>query len=323
MKIDYKIYNEDIYNINLHLNQLLDGTNLTEEIIDYIRHAVKTGKRLRPLFCLLTYDLLGNKERESHHYYTACALELVHNATLIIDDIFDKDVYRRQEKSFYLHFSTFAALAVSYTMSSLAIDWASKSNSIPIIQTLISATHDLAMSLFTENQLRRTNSFASEDEIMELIDRKTATLFQSSTKIGALLANASNEDIERFKLIGLYFGRAYQLHDDLLSLISSIEAEGKSGVISDIQNRVQNFIVLEALKCINTEQVKILEDYYLRGANYPLERIKELLINCGAIEGVKKRIQFYITKIKELLKNYPNKAAKEKIIHLIESLQNQ
>ncbi|MHA2309837.1 MAG: polyprenyl synthetase family protein, partial [Candidatus Heimdallarchaeaceae archaeon] len=163
----------DIEHINSYLANLRNHSPYEDEINDLIDHILQRGgKRIRPLLCLLSFEMTSAEERNDMSYAAACALEVIHNASLLVDDIFDKDVFRRSEQAFYLKFSTFAALSLSYSMSSLALSLASQTNDMEVVEELINALHTLSASLFLEQKFRSLGEKMTKEDALKLIDKK-------------------------------------------------------------------------------------------------------------------------------------------------------
>jgi geranylgeranyl pyrophosphate synthase len=318
-KLDLPI---EVNQINSYLSELRNHSPYDDEINDLIDHILQNGgKRIRPLICLLSFEMISNEERNDSSLAAACSLEVIHNASLLIDDIFDKDVYRRQQKSFYLKYSTFAALSLSYSLSSLALSLASKTHVIEIVDELIKAIHTLSTSLYLEQKFRSGKKKMTKDEALQLIDRKTSCLFEAASVIGLLLGNSTKEDRDAMKNYGKLFGRAFQLRDDFFSLTSEQNELGKSGVWTDISNRIQTYIVLEAMDLVKSEEKEILEKYYIKKTEYPSDQIKSILVESGALEIVRKQITQYVDEANEILTKFPRSPSREKLIEITNLLR--
>ena len=308
---------KDIEEINNELIKLKDNAPYDEEIVNLIDEVIETGgKRIRPLITLLCYEMFSNKKRNNTIFAAACAIEIIHNASLLIDDVFDKDIFRRKKKSFYLKFSTFSAISMSYSLSSLAFGLALKTKLLEIVEELTKATQNLAVSLFLEQKFRNATTKMTKEEALLLIDRKTTTLFEAASVIGVLLDQATQEDIKKMKEFGKYFGRAFQLRDDLLSIIATEEEIGKTGVITDIKNRIQSYIVLVAMEQAVEEDKKKLEDYYIEKKDFDVEEIRALIKRSGAVSTVVKLVNKYIARAMSILESYPESIARNKLIEI-------
>jgi len=311
----------EIDQINDHLSNLRDNSPYDDEINDLIDYIIQRGgKRIRPLICLLSFEMISNKERDDNSFAAACAVEVIHNASLLVDDIFDKDIFRRQEKSFYLQYSTFAALSLSYSMSSLALSIASRTKALEVVEVLIKALHTLSSSLFLEQKFRNGVRKMTQDDALKLIDRKTSCLFEAGSLIGVILGTSEEKDRALMKLFGKLFGRAFQLRDDILSLTSTENELGKSGVWTDITNRIQTYIVLEAIELANDEDKKILSEYYVQKLDHPPSKVKQIIVDSGAIESIKKIIISFTNEADEILEKYPPSAARDKLKEITASL---
>lgn len=307
----------EVEQINSYLTNLRNYSPYDDEINDLIDQILQnSGKRIRPLICLLSFEMISNKIRDDSSLAAACALEIIHNASLIIDDIFDKDIYRRKEKSFYLKFSTFSALSLTYSMSSLALSLASRTETIEIVEEIINAISTLSTSLFLEQKFREGEKLMTKKEALQLIDRKTAVLFEAASVIGFILGNSTRENREKMKSFGTYFGRAFQLRDDYLSLTSKENDLGKSGVTTDISNRIQTYIVLEAMETLHEDKRQILYDYYVEKKDYSIDTIRKLLINSDAISKTRSLIIEYLEKAKLVLNEFPPSVARDKLMYI-------
>ncbi len=214
------------------------------------------AKRLRPLLTILTYQSLTGKEDVPEIMPIAAALEIIHNTSLMIDDIFDKDIKRRGKKAFYVEYGTFAALSIAFYLATIASEIILKARSLGAIEVLTRSTRDLSLSLYLSSK-EQGSKLLSLDDIFLILDKKTTTLFKACTWAPAKLANTSAEKEEKIASIGWYFGRAYQLRDDLLGVIGEPKVLGKHPV-SDITNRLQTYIFHQAYKKASAEQREIL-----------------------------------------------------------------
>ncbi|MCK4972180.1 MAG: polyprenyl synthetase family protein [Candidatus Heimdallarchaeota archaeon] len=315
-------FTEEVKEINNYLSTLKDQSPFDEEINDLINQILRNGgKRIRPLICLLSFEMISNKARDETSFAAACALEVIHNASLLVDDIFDKDIFRRNEKSFYLKYSTFAALSISYSMSSLALSLATKTKVIEVVDELVKTIHNLSSSLFLEAKFRSGKKKMLKEEALLLIDRKTSSLFEASSVIGGVLGTSSKVDRVNMKNYGKYFGRAFQLRDDLLAITSTSKDLGKSGALTDISNRIQTYIVLETMDLAKKEENDILIQYYLEKKQYSPQKIRKIIAKSASINLIKKEINRYISLAIEILEKYPQSEPRDKLISITKTLR--
>jgi len=312
----------EVKEINDYLSTLKNQSPFDDEINGLITQILQNGgKRIRPLICLLSFEMISNKTRDDTSFAAACALEVIHNASLLVDDIFDKDIFRRNEKSFYLKYSTFAALSISYSMSSLALSLATKTKVIDVVDELIKTIHNLSSSLFLEEKFRSGKKRMSKEEALLLIDRKTSSLFEAASVIGGVLGTSSKEDRVIMKKFGKYFGRAFQLRDDLLAITSTSKELGNSSVLTDITNRIQTYVVLKTIDLANKEEKEILISYYLERKQYSPNKIRKIIAKSASIELTKKEINDYINLAIEILEKYPQSKPRDKLISITNTIR--
>ena len=116
--------------------------------------ASSNGKKLRPLIALYLYRLLAGEESDERKIQPlTAALEISHNASLIVDDIFDKDELRRGEESFFVKFGTFAALSAAYNLSAFVFDLATRTDNNLVVREIGRAGSALSSALYLSKDL--------------------------------------------------------------------------------------------------------------------------------------------------------------------------
>ena len=175
------------------------------EILSYVLSA--PGKRVRPLILILSAEALGTPPAQS--ISAALAIELVHAASLVHDDILDHGIERRGSPSALERFGPEASLLAGDWLISRSIDLIS-GYSQPVIQAFSRACMDMS-----EGELMDLSCAGSPEDYYQCITRKTASLFSASAKIGGLISGAGKEDVARLESYGLHLGLGYQVLDDL------------------------------------------------------------------------------------------------------------
>ncbi|MCE7734607.1 MAG: hypothetical protein GPJ54_07010 [Candidatus Heimdallarchaeota archaeon] len=277
------------------------------------------SKKLRPLIVLYCFRMLvGDNQDESMLKPLCSAIEISHNASLLVDDIFDKDMLRRGEDSFFVKHGTFAALSIAYNLSAFVFDLSTRANNSEIVREFGKAGSALSSALYFSKDLK-TNHKVSREFFMDILHRKTSSLFESSAKVGSLLAthfnNIDRQKVEIIAKFGELFGTAYQLRDDVLAIIGSVKDLGKEPD-SDIINRFQSLITIEAMNLASEKDRIILEDFYFKGKDIDPESIRSILIDSG---GVRKVLETTI-KIRDealsILSQFEESSGKEMLIKL-------
>ncbi len=182
------------------------------------------GKRVRPMITLLAYRALGGKTVEDI-VDIATAIELIHTATLLHDDIIDGAETRRGKESAYKKFGLKSTLVAGDFLFIKAFEFAGKFD-----ETVVQWTAD-ACTRLTEGEILQgffnRNTDVTVADYLEIVKRKTASLFQTGAKIGVYLAGANPALVEQMDQYGLNLGIAFQIIDDVLDVIGHEELLGK------------------------------------------------------------------------------------------------
>jgi octaprenyl-diphosphate synthase len=180
--------------------------------------AVQDGKRVRPLIVLLVRDALSaqNSAAEVDPTRAAVAVELLHLESIIHDDIIDEEDVRRGKPAFHKKFGIPASILSADFVLGVILDIASQYDDSRIGRELSRAALRMSNGEFKEVLINRDSRNISLEEYLDVIRDKTAALFQSSAKIGALLSGTTRKQIDLVSDFGLNLGIAYQMQDDLL-----------------------------------------------------------------------------------------------------------
>lgn len=251
------------------------------EISSHLIHG--GGKRVRPLVTLLAFKLFSGKEVDDI-VDIATAIELIHTATLLHDDIIDGAEFRRGKESAYKKFGLKATLVTGDFLFIKAFEFAGKFD-----DTVVQWTAD-ACTRLTEGEMLQgffnRNSDVTFEDYLEIVRRKTASLFQTGTRIGAYLAGATPAMVERMDEYGLNLGIAFQMIDDVLDVVGQKELLGKPvgidlrdgnpslPIILALSERQQ--AVLEAFQCSHPTSEKIQEAIEAIGQGTAIQQAKSL-----------------------------------------------
>jgi octaprenyl-diphosphate synthase len=175
------------------------------EIISYVLST--PGKRVRPLILVFSAQAMGSDAPAALN--AAMAIELVHAASLVHDDILDHGLERRGSQSALQRFGPEASLLAGDWLISRSIELISH-YSQPVISTFASACMDMS-----EGELMDLSYASSQDEYIQCISKKTASLFSAAAKMGGLIARADEKDVARLESYGMHLGLSYQVLDDL------------------------------------------------------------------------------------------------------------
>ena len=172
----------------------------------------RLGKMMRPILVILSARMVGRCTQEVLH--AAVALEMLHTASLVHDDVVDESDRRRGQASVNARFGNKAAVLVGDYVLSMALEHAALTQSTQVVGLVAQLGQTLADGELL--QLYNTQSdIIDEKSYYSVIRKKTASLFAACSQIGAILAGGSDDDVERLRQIGQITGICFQLRDDI------------------------------------------------------------------------------------------------------------
>lgn len=216
-------------------NAMLDVVNSDVDVLrDASRHILSAGgKRVRPRMLMLSYIATGGRDLE-YAAAPAAAVELMHTASVVHDDINDHGVVRRGKASVNSKWGrTFALLTGDFLFTTVYTLLATYGDLNVIIAK---AARDLVEGETLQAAAVKNNEFTRE-AYARIIALKTASLFQASTELGGRLANASDDVIEALQQYGFNIGMAFQIIDDILDITGDEATLGKTSGIDIEQGR--------------------------------------------------------------------------------------
>jgi geranylgeranyl diphosphate synthase type I len=226
------------------------------------------GKRLRPVLAVISCFCCGGKMKDI--LYPAAGLEILHNYTLIIDDIIDNSIFRRGKPTVWKKFGSSIAqcLGVDYAASvfqAAARSRESKKISELFAKTMKQIAEGEILDILFEQAGRQKEPFVlknrfrkiSQKDYFEMAGRKTALLLAACCQIGGIAANAGKKEINALKTYGYNLGLAFQIQDDILDIFGGKEFGKKIG--KDIEERkLGNIVILYALTELSPKKRKKL-----------------------------------------------------------------
>ncbi len=255
-------FNEYINKINESLSREIESYSWSEFYLP-LKYACQGGKRIRPLILNLAAETINNdnisslnsKSRENI-FAVSSAIELLHTESVIHDDIIDSDNIRRGLPSFHVKYGYNASILTADFILGIILNISAKTNNNRITQELSTASIKMSEGEMLELRLVKNHKI-SQEEYITVIENKTASLFEASAKIGAILANGNEDQINALASFGRLLGIAYQIHDDLI----------------DYNNEERLFNILVKQNDEDNIFIEIMENTYL---NYSHLARKEL-----------------------------------------------
>ncbi len=250
--------NEIMQMVNDYLDQL-PYDRQPSSLYEPVKYVLSLGgKRIRPVLMLLGYNLW--REQPEQILMPACDIETYHNYTLLHDDLMDNADVRRGHQTVHRRWDANKAILSGDSMLVLAYQ---RMQQVPADKL------QQVMDLFTVTALEigegqeydmafETRNDVTEDEYIEMIRLKTSVLLACALKIGAILADAPQEDADRLYRLGEQVGLAFQLQDDLLDVYGDPKVFGKA-IGGDITSNKKTYMLINAVNRANDGQRAELE----------------------------------------------------------------
>ena len=227
--------------VTLFNESLSQGEGLLEQVLSHIRQ--RGGKRMRPMLILLTAKNYGVVSDVTQN--AALGLELLHTASLVHDDVVDESSERRGQPSVNASYNNKVAVLVGDYILSTALLRVALSDNHRIVQHLAELGRTLAAGEILQLS-NITNEEISEEVYYQVIDKKTAVLFESCATLGAISTGVSEEEIERAKEFGHYIGMIFQIRDDIFDYYESKEIGKPTG-----KDMVEGKLTLPVIYALN------------------------------------------------------------------------
>jgi octaprenyl-diphosphate synthase len=219
-----QIFADDMMKVEALLSEnVSSGIALIPDLSHYLLDA--GGKRIRPLLTLACAGLLNYEG--SHHYPLAAAVECIHTATLLHDDVVDQAEERRGKTSARLVWGNAANVLVGDFLFSRAFQLMVQTETLKVLEILARASSRIAEGEVLQ-LLSLKNLTVTEEHYFNIIERKTAELFAAACEVTGYLAQAPQGTCDALRRLGLHLGLAFQLQDDLLDYTADAGPLGKT-----------------------------------------------------------------------------------------------
>jgi octaprenyl-diphosphate synthase len=278
--------------VELFKQSLSQGDGMLESVLSHIRQ--RGGKRMRPMLILLTAKNYG--EVSSVTQNAALGLELLHTASLVHDDVVDESDQRRGQPSVNAEYNNKVAVLVGDYILSTALLRVALSDNHEIVQELAELGRTLSAGEILQLS-NISNQEISEDVYYQVIDKKTAVLFEACCKLGAISVGAPRDVIEKAAKFGHNIGMIFQIRDDIFDYYDSAEIgkptgndmlEGKLTLpIIYSLTHYENAAVLNLAKkvkngTINNDEIAILIEFAKQygGIKYAEKKMEEFAKEC-------------------------------------------
>ena len=302
---------------------LLEESRSEVELVTNVTHYVieSGGKRIRPALLILSAKLCGFEGQEAVHM--AAVMEFTHTATLLHDDVVDGAQVRRGiPSSNNVWNNAISVLAGDYLLS-LGINLVVQNRNPRILDILSRAACQMSEGEIFQ-YAKAGDIKVKEEDYLKIVTAKTALLFSASCEIGAVLANASPDQINAMAGYGLDLGRAFQLIDDYLDYLS-LESELGKIIGKDLEEGKITLPLIYALKKCNQKEKEFIEKVVLAKelSNKNLESILKIIKYYGGEKYTKQRADDFVNQALSQLEIFSDSKPKEVLTSLAQFITSR
>ncbi len=302
--------------VNKYLNSKLKGN--PKKLYDAAGHLIiHGGKRLRPYMVIRSCQILGGKI--SNAMPAASAVEMVHNFTLVHDDIMDNDEMRHGVPTVHKKFGMSVAILAGDVLFSKAFQIISESKlsanaTIKLVSRLSKACVDVCEGQLLDVKMAEDKRIPTQAEYITMISKKTAALFDVSCAMGAICATNKANDISNLSSFGRNLGIAFQITDDLIGVMGDPKVT-KKPVGNDLREGKKSLPILMAIKSAKGKDKKIILKAFgnSKVTKKDLNKAVDVIRALGIEENVRKQALKYAEKAQKSLTRYSGPAKTELI----------
>ena len=290
--------------------QLHSDVVLVNQIGEYIINA--GGKRVRPALVLLFANAFGY--RGTHQHMLAAVVELIHTATLLHDDVVDESALRRGQATSNAMFGNAASVLVGDFIYSRAFQMMVSVDSLRVMQILADATNVIAEGEVLQ-LINMRDADVSEARYLQVIHSKTAKLFEAAAKMGALIASASESEIEAAAEYGRLIGTAFQLIDDVLDYTGDALEIGKN-LGDDLREGKMTLPLIYLMQNGTAEQRQLVRNCIVNGDENHFDQILAAIKANGGLEYARQAAEKSAQLAADTIFPMPNSTFKESLLKL-------
>lgn len=312
-----KLYKKDAELIDRKLSKLLDNKS-PKSLYEPCSYILKSGgKHLRAIFVLLATEAVGGKSSQA--YNAALSVEVLHNFTLVHDDIMDSADKRRGRTTLHIKYDISTAILAGDNLIAIAYKYLlkdSKFNTLGILNKFNQSVIDVCEGQSLDKDFE-TRKIVTIQEYLIMIKKKTSALIQMCCSIGAQIGNGDDTEIKALEKYGNNLGLAFQLKDDLLDIVGDTKDFGKN-VGGDLVEGKKTFLFLKALEIAKGKDKKELEKV-IKNKGIPRKEIgkyKRLYEKLNVLEITEREITRYTNLSIKALAIIKDSQAKSRLIWL-------
>lgn len=274
------------------------------------------GKRMRPMLTVAAAELCGYQG--TRHHKLAAAVEFIHTATLLHDDVVDGSDLRRGKAAANIVFGNPATVLVGDFLFTRAFELMVEDGSLKVLKILSKASSIIAEGEVDQLTAQRRID-TSEEHYLQIIGSKTAALFAAATRISAVVAEKSEAEEQALDAYGRNLGIAFQLVDDAIDYDSDASESGKDKG-DDFREGKMTLPVILAYARGNAEERKFWEEAIagFRTEDEDLAHAVELINRHGCVEATRERARYYAHRAIDSIAGFPAGEARSAMAEAVE-----
>mgnify|MGYP001364504478 FL=1 len=294
---------KDIFNLLkndlIKVEKILKDSTIANETIctDISKHIIlKPGKRFRPILLLLTF-LSFKKKSNSNILKAAAAVELLHSASLIHDDIVDESTMRRGQKTSNVIWGDHASVLAGDFLLSKSLWLINQTKNNHVMNSVTNAASELADGQIMDLAFSKKFNDFSIKSYFKMISLKTASLLSSCSEVGAILAEANPQKVKSMKNFGLNLGISFQIVDDMLDFTGDTKILGKR-TLQDLKDGKVTLPLIMAVNSTSKNNFKKTESIIKQRKfdRKSLDFLYNLIINEDSLNKTKKEAERFAKK---------------------------
>jgi octaprenyl-diphosphate synthase len=306
----------DLAKMDERIHRLTKGKD--ELVFLLSNHLISSGgKRLRPILTIICSKLCGYNKGD-RHINLAAAVEFIHTATLLHDDVVDESALRRGVPTANHKWGNKASILVGDFLLSQAFKLMVEDGSLRVLDILSSASATISEGEVM--QLAATSNLnLNEDQYIDIISSKTAELFAASCQIGAVVAKKQEQEEQYLRNFGNYLGIAFQMIDDALDYSAKEKDLGKSIGDDFKEGKITLPLIITFSKCNDQEKQffkRTIQDLNQQADDF--EQAIDLINKYNAFDYVINSSKNYIAKAKDQLNFFPTSEAKSILLDILQ-----
>lgn len=295
----------DVIRVQLH-----SEVPLVNQIADYLISA--GGKRIRPVLVIIMAKAFGYQG--SDHHALAAVVEFIHTATLLHDDVVDESSLRRGRKTANALFGNAASVLVGDFVYSRAFQIMVSIDNMRVMRILADATNVIAEGEVLQ-LLNMHDPDVTEARYLQVIRSKTAKLFESAAQLGALVAGASDAEIEAAAEYGRSLGTAFQLIDDVLDYSGDAKETGKN-VGDDLREGKPTLPLIHLMHHGSAEQSALVRACIENGDEQHFDAVLAAISQSGALDYTRRAAEKSAAQAAHAIAAIPDSPFKNSLLDL-------